>query len=151
MIEIVPATVHHARLLLRGLRDADKAEIMAAGFRPGTAVMSSWRRSVMCNAALVDGEVAALWGVVGVLLGRVGAPWLLTTSACERVSPIRFARIYRGETLAMSRLFPILENFVDVRYHSAVRMLLLAGFRLDEPKPYGLHGALFRRFEMRVV
>src|ERR1700734_3016539 len=150
-IEIVPATEAHARELLTRLLAADRAEITAAGIRPGRAVLSSWRRAVVRKTALVDGDVAAVWGVTGVLLGSVGNPWLLTGAACERVSALRFARIYRDEAREMLSVFPRLENFVDATYVGAVRMLTLAGFALDDPAPYGLHGAMFRRFEMRAV
>lgn len=150
-VEIVTATEAHASALADNLRQADADEITAAGFDPRGAVMASWRRSWICRAALVDGRVAALWGVTGELLSGVGCPWLLTTAVCERVHPLRFARVYRDEALSMLALFQILENFVDVRYNAAVRMLQIAGFHLDEAKPYGLHGAPFRRFWMIVA
>lgn len=149
-LDIVPATEAHARELIRRLRPRDRGEILAAGLRPGVGVMVSWRGAVVRKAALVDGEVAALWGVSGVLLGPVGMPWLLTGTPCEKVSPLRFARIYRAEAHEMLRLFFRLENFVDASYTAAVRTLALAGFWLDDPAPYGRRGALFRRFEMRV-
>lgn len=149
MIEVIPATESHARALIRTLRAPDRAEIMAAGLRPGRAVMDSLRGSVWSKAALIDGDVAALWGVGGSLLGGVGRPWFLTGAAFERVPALRFVRIYRAQVVSMLETFATLENFVDAAYTSAVRMLILAGFRLDDPSPYGPRGALFRRFEMR--
>lgn len=149
-IEITPATEAHARELIRRLRAADRAEIMSGGLRPGRAVLASLRSSVWSRAALVDGEVAAIWGVGGSLLGGLGRPWLLTGTACERVSPLRFARIYRGQVVSMLTTFARLENFVDTEYTGAVRMLRLAGFSIDDPEPIGKNGALFRRFGMRV-
>jgi hypothetical protein len=148
-LELITATEAHARELIRSLRVADRAEIVAAGSRPGQAVLASWRDAVIRRAALVDGEVAAIWGVSGSLLGGVGVPWLLTGSPCERVLPLQFARIYRAEVVSMLGLFTRLENFVDATYIGAIRMLILAGFRLDDPAPYGPRGALFCRFEMR--
>lgn len=150
-LELLPATEAHARELIRSLRDADRAEIVSAGSRPGRAVLVSWRDAVIRRAALVDGEVAALWGVGGSLLGGVGVPWFLTGAAFERIPPLRFARIYRAEVVSMLGLFMRLENFVDATYIGAIRMLILAGFRLDDPKPYGPRGAMFCRFEMRAL
>lgn len=148
-VEIVPATEAHARELAGRLRAADRAEIMAAGIRPGRTVLSSWRHAVVRKAALVDGDVAALWGVTGMVLGGVGTPWLLTAPPCEMVSALTFARIYRAEAVSMLGLFGLLENYVDSTYYGAVRMLVIAGFKLDDPAPFGRFGALFRRFEMR--
>lgn len=147
-VAIVPATADHAWILGRGLRAADVREVGCLGQMPHAAVFWSYRRALIRKTALVDGEVAAMWGVVGAPLGMVGTPWLLTGPASERVSALTFARIYQAEALGMLRLFPKLENYVDASYTGAVRLLKLAGFTLDEPKPYGLTQSPFRRFEM---
>jgi hypothetical protein len=103
---------------------------------------------MVARTGLVNGRVGAMWGVVGMALGQLGQPWLLTGPACRLISPLLFARIYRQEALAMLDFFPRLENYVDASYGAAVRMLRLAGFWVDEPMPYGAKGALFRRFGM---
>lgn len=150
MIEIVPATKAHGRALLSTLREGDREEVMAAGLRPGRAVMISLRDSLWSNAAMVDGEVAALWGVGGTLLSGIGRPWLLTGTACNQVSPLKFARVYRSEVGRMLASFFRLENYVDSKYTGAVRMLRLAGFTINDPEPFGQRGALFHRFELVV-
>ena len=148
-IEIVPATAAHARALGCGLRPADRREIVICGLDPERTVTLSFEHSVLRRTALVGGRVAAMWGVTGTPLGIVGCPWLLTGLPALEVSPIRFARLYKAQVADMLRLFPLLENYVDASYAGAIRMLELAGFRLDDPAPY-VAGSSFRRFEARV-
>jgi hypothetical protein len=149
-IEIIPAVADHVRALGISMRAADQAEIRGFGLVPHRTLWVSYRHSLMRRTALVDGEVAAMWGVTGAPLGRAGRPWLLTGPACDRVSPIRFARIYRDEAVSMLGLFPALENIVDSSYYGAVRMLCLAGFTVHDPVPMGVDGKCYSRFEMRV-
>lgn len=84
-------------------------------------------------------------------MGDVGRPWLLTTYAAEKISPLRFTRIYQDEVLRMLDVFPRLVNYVDSRYTKATRLLDIIGFELDEPEPMGVNGILFQKFEMRAV
>ncbi len=147
-ITLLPATLAHVRELQKTLRQADRLEGMRIGIDPVSGVYWSYRCAILRRTALVDGEVAAMWGVGGEMLGSVGRPYLLTSAACERVHPIRFARIYFDEAREMLRMFPRLENWVDSRYSGAVRLLRLAGFTLDDPVPVGRSGEMFRRFEM---
>ena len=148
-VQIIDATAAHARALGRVLRQSDRAEIMAYGVVPEDGAYVSFRNSLLRRTAVVNGLVAAMWGVVGTPLGRVGTPWLLTGYPCLQVSPVRFFKIYRREAQDMLRLFPVLENHVDFRYTAAMRMLRLAGFQLDAPMPFGVDGDLFCRFEAR--
>lgn len=146
MIEIVESTLTHVRELRKSLREGDKQEVLAIGSNPDKAVYYSYKNSVYRRTALVNGKVAAMWGVGGTPLGNLGRPYLLTSTVSEEVSPLAFARVYISEVRKMQRLFPILENFVDAYYHGAIRMLRISGFTVDKPKIFGPGEALFRRF-----
>lgn len=146
----MPATLEHAVEVGVHLRAEDAREVAAFGFGPIDAVVESFKNSLWRRAGIVGGQVAAVWGVTGTPMGVVGVPWLMTTPAILDVSPLVFARIYRGEVAEMLRRFPVLENYVDARYLGAVRMLKLAGFHLDAPIPFGAGRAPFCRFEARV-
>lgn len=148
IINIAPTTADYVRELGKTMREADQDEIKAAGYIPHRILWQSYRLSVYTRTALVDGVVAAIWGVCGNIFERVGTPWLLTAPACELVSPLVFARIYKGEAEQMLEIFPHLVNIVDARYTRAIRLLKMTGFHLDDPQPYGKEGALFRRFSM---
>ena len=105
----------------------------------------------MPTTALIDGEIAAMWGVVGTPIGDTGVPWLMTSPVVYKTSPIKFARIYKSQVKKMINIFPYLVNFVDSRYNSSMKMLRLAGFNLDAPEPHGPNGELFCRFWMRAA
>ena len=111
---------------------------------------ASFRSSLMPpKVALVDGEVAAMWGVGGDVLSETGEPWLLTGTACDRV-PVSFLRIAKAELALMLAIKPHLENYVAADYPKAIRLLEGLGFVIDAPAPIGPKRALFRRFWIEV-
>lgn len=151
VVDIIDTDPSHIRELALTMREADQREIVSAGFTPKSALWRSYRESIYRKTALVDNRVAACWGVTGNLFGGKGVPWLLTSSHCELVSPLVFARIYKKETKTMLRMFPTLVNYVDASYTEAVRLLEICGFQLDDPEQFGRNGALFHRFELRIA
>lgn len=148
-VEIVDTCARHVRELGVVLRAADRQEIEVYGFPTNKALWRSFKGSIMRRTALIDGDVAAIWGVGGAPLSETGQPFLMTSDAVEKVSPLRFVRIYQNEVLKMLQLFPHLVNYVDAAYTKAVRLLDIIGFTLGDPEPVGPHGAMFRKFEMR--
>lgn len=151
MIEIVETKPFHVLELRSTLREEDASEICKFGLPIRKALYRSFRNAIFCRTALVDGKVAACWGLGGVVLGDIGHPWLLTGTVCNAVSPITFARIYKEQVQEMLTHFDILENWVDSGYTKSVRLLKLIGFTLDDPMPIkGLKSdALFRKFHLR--
>lgn len=145
-IEIVNSLPEHIWPLCANMRDADKAEVQKLGLSPRLAVRSSFRNSMMCRTVLVDGEVAAMYGVVGTPMGLVGRPWMLSAKASELKGALPFAFLYRQEIKNMLKMFPMLENWVDAAYTESVRLLQLVGFKLDDAEPLGANKAMFRRF-----
>jgi hypothetical protein len=132
------------------LRDGDRREIEALGKDPRKALRYSFRSSLYPpQVALVDGEIAALWGLCGDMLSDVADPWLVTGKAIER-APISFVKIARGWIAEALQIKPRLENYVHADYTEAVRLLKVLGFHLDEPAPLGPRRALFRRFWIEV-
>lgn len=133
MINIVESTYDHAWELCNTLREKDKNEIRAWGITPNKAVLDSLSRSILTRTALVDNEVAAMWGVCGSFIGVTGMPYLLTGYPIEKLSPIKFARLYKNEVKLMMNHFSVLENYVDSEYDEAIKMLQIAGFDILEP------------------
>lgn len=148
-IEVIPSTPEHVRLLGNAMREPDAQEITCLGLSPHKVLWRSYKTAVMRRTALVDGVVAAMWGVAGEVLGRNGAPYLVTGPACDSVSPVRFARIYRAEVAEMLNLFPRLENYVHCKHFAAVRMLGVAGFSFGPPVEIQGFRELFRKFEIQ--
>ncbi len=124
----------------------DEAEMKALGMNPHRALWRSWKMSAVRKALIVDGEVAAIWGVVGGILGASGAVWLLTGPKVRQMSPIAVARIYKNEVREMLETYQVIENLVDCRYIGAIRLLKIAGFSFDDPVPIGRFQSSFIRF-----
>lgn len=145
-IQIVNSTLNHVKELSESIRQKDQEEAIALGLKPHRALFFSYKHAVLRRSCLVDGKVAAMWGVCGTPLGMRGQPYLITGEVSNTVSPIRFAKIYLKEVENMKSLFPVLENYVHSSYEGAVGMLRLAGFKLDEP--IDIKGSKFQRFSM---
>lgn len=134
------------------MRAADKAEVHAAGHSDLQAVVAlGVRRSVLCWAVTVDGALACIVGVAPLgrtLLADTGVPWLLGTDvlAKNKRPLMRLAPPYIDQML---RAYPRLVNFVHADNVSAVSWLGRLKFEVAPAAPYGPHGALFHRFEMR--
>lgn len=132
------------------LRAQDQAELVAAGwddFR--TALEESVRRSRWTQVALVDGEVAAVFGCAeyGSLLAPIGVPWFLGTDAVTRHRRVlqHWAPRYIE---AMLQDYPRLFNAVHADNTVAVRWLRRLGFTLHPATPAPPTGAPFHVFEM---
>lgn len=148
-ISIVDTTADHVIALKSTMRDADRREAEILGISPERALWRSWKSSLFSKAGLIDGEVAAIWGVRGTPMGIIGTPWLITGKAIEKISPLKFTRIYQKQVDEMINIFPELVNYVDSSYTKAIRMLENIGFKLEDPVPVGATGALYRRFTMK--
>jgi len=147
-VTILPAARGHVMDLAGRLRDADRSEIEVAGLGAHAALWHSWRGSLFARVALVDGELAAMWGLSGTMFANKARPWLLTAPAIERAR-MAFLRISRNEVAFMLSLCPSLFGFVDARYAGAQRLLRAVGFDLSEPFAFGPHGAPFRQYTMQ--
>lgn len=143
MIETVDATLEHVRALVRNLRAEDRAEIAGLGLNVRHTVHGLYRDSVVRRAALVDGEVGAVWGLQGSLTSDVGFPWLFTTPAVERVrfGYFRVAITEIGRMLEMKRR---LVSRVASDYERSIRTFRMLGFEIGEPEMLGPYGLSYR-------
>lgn len=149
MIEIVPATQEHIAYIAPRLRAADLAEIAASTpLTPAEALKFSMEGSVLVWTALADGRPICMFGVAGACTSAgVGSPWMLGTDEIRR-HPFG-QRHGKAVLAAMLRLFPHLENHVDVRNKAAVAWLRWLGFTIHPARPHGPFGRPFHPFEMR--
>ena len=135
--------------LLRGLRQADRAEIAAAGCDPRTIIEQSVHDSPFCWAALADGELILLFGVAP-MRGQpgTGIPWAMGTDLVQTHRRTLMRRVPAYIAL-MLRAYPRLVNFVHAENDRSIHWLRHMGFTLEPAAPHGPHLAMFRRFEMR--
>lgn len=145
-IQIIEATMVHVQRLGLTMNREDREEAEAMGLKAHRALWRSWKYSCLRRAAIIDQEVAAIWGVRGTFLGGTGLVWLVTAPRAREVSPHIFARIYRQEVRKMLEIFPRLENRVDETYKGAVKMLRLSGFQFGDTQARGPSGRIFRLF-----
>lgn len=134
---IVNAVSGHVSMMCEALRPNDKEELKDFGVTAKRALWRSWRASMIRKAAFVDGEIAALWGIVGSPLGIEGNIWLLTGTSIERAK-YTFIKEARREVHEALEIFPMLTGVVSIRYTQAVRFLELLGFTVfpAENGPY---------------
>jgi len=148
MYLIRPAEICDLYKLARNLRDGDRLEVTSLGLHPAKAIRASFRHAVFRTTALIDGEVAAMWGLGSVsMLSDVGHPWLMTTPAVEKV-PVSFLKVGQREVTKMLRSRRRLEGNVAADYRMACRFLEALGFELGEPEEFGPLKAKFRKFAM---
>ena len=152
-LQIVPARPAHAEALAPRMREPEVLEVQASGgYDPLTALLETARRSERAFAAIIDGEVACMWGVEHVryssLYGRIGAVWLLTSPLIEKHRKL-FWKGGRLELLALFDVYDTLVNALDARHTQAVRWARRLGFRLEEPRSFGVEGRMFHWFRVR--
>lgn len=145
--EIKPSEPQDVAALDVGLRSLDRLELTCMGLTTRRGIWKSYRNSFLRKTAIVDGEIAAMFGCGGMPFGTVGHPWLLTTSRIER-APFAMLREGRKEVAAMLDLFPVLEGYVLAPYTQATRFLELLGFQLSRPFLYGPDKSPFRQYRM---
>lgn len=133
------------------MRDADREEVIASH---GPDVQDTLDRAVAasthCLTVLNDGGgLACIMGVAPISMAcGHGAPWMLGTSALDTL-PRTLTRVSRRYFDEVAQVYPVLENYVDVRNTASIKLLTWLGFSFDAPQPYGVAGLPFMRFEMR--
>lgn len=146
--DIRPMERGHIEAVLADLRQADRRELLLAGFLPADAVRLSYDHAEAALAGFWDGELACVWGVTPPpVLGDRGLPWLFGTRLLERV-PMAFLRRCKPQVQALLERVPQLENWVHADNTLAIAWLGWLGFTLEDPAPYGPYGAPFRHFTM---
>ena len=94
-----------------------------------------------------SGEIAAMSGLCGSMLGDIGEPYLMTAAAAERV-PLTFVKHAKISIEEMLQHKLRLEGYVDASYTKACRLLEVLGFTLDAPEPFGKTKTAFRRYHL---
>ena len=141
-VELRAATPEDVRFVAEQLRDADRAEVLAVGFRPEAGLRLSVAASDCVWCGLIGGVPSMIFGCSRGLLSEHGEVWALGTDNCTRHP--REMLIYGRKVLRMLLdVFPVLENYCDVRYEKSLRWLRKIGFTVGHPVPYGVNGALF--------
>lgn len=146
---IVPAHRGHAIAMAPRVRAIEVEEIHAShGVSAEEGLLFELERSVSAWTWLVEGQPACMFGIVApVSLSYESAPWFLSTPLVE-LHFRTFARECRAHLPELLERHPRLVGRVDARYALSIRWLQWLGARFEDPAPWGVTGALFRRFEL---
>lgn len=134
MIEyrIVPCRLSHLREIVRTMRADDRAEFEMAGLNPKHRLYALHRMTMQPKTALVDGEVAAVWGDAASILASEGLMWMITAPCIERV-PLAFFREARREIARISEYRQSLRSCIGGPYSRAIRFFTMLGFTIEPP------------------
>lgn len=143
--EVRPSLFPDIANLVGTLRFDDWSEITCFGLKPFQAIRQCYRESHTRRTALARGEVIAMWGCAGSMLGT-GYPWLLTGKGIENFK-VSFVRQAREEVREMLTHCGSLEGIVVKRYERAIRLLEVLGFELSEP--FELKDNIVYKYTMR--
>jgi len=143
--KIVDSDFSHISRLCGSLRYDDLAEITCFGLRPFQAIKGSFKTSYFRRSVFVENELAAMWGLSGIMLTGKGEPWLLTAKPIEKI-PVSFVKEGRREIRKMLSMAPCLEGLTVESYSRAHRFLRVLGFTLSEP--FLIKNVLVRKYWM---
>jgi hypothetical protein len=124
----------HVDELAFTMRPADKLEIERhSGSKPRAALTRAIAVSTVSRVALINGSVAAIWGVAiwHSAFSGTGSPWCFTSNVIDQHKRLfmNCSRFYLEE---LRGLCPRnMEVRVDATYGAACRWLLWLGFTLD--------------------
>ena len=130
------------------LRREDVEEVLAAGFKSeGDALDTSFQKSVASFTVEREGVPVAMGGVVPEesYLGASAWVWFLGSDDISRMGRM-LAKLTRPMLGDLLSLYPVLFNYVDIRYKKTVSWLKHFGARFDEPLPIGANGLQFAKF-----
>lgn len=146
-ITIEKTTAHHIGEMAKVMQNQTADIARKMGCDPKRLLWQSYRRSFMCKTVFINGKIAAIFGISGVLYGEVGQPWLIMSDDVNAY-PFKVAFIYRRELEKFQSMFPVLEDYVDETNEKAIRMLELMKFNVSK-NIIAFGGANLRRAERR--
>ncbi len=136
ILTVVDTVPEHVRILGQNLRDRDIEMANNAGILAHRALWRVWRRSMMAKTVFVDDEIVAMFGCVGIFLGRKGKPWFIASPYVEDY-PMKLAFRYRSELRKMLKYFPVLEDWIQIQDEKTIRFMEILGFVFAEPEKIG--------------
>lgn len=142
-VECVPGRLRHAAMILPRLRSEERMEMVAFGIEGRRDIPRLVRSSLYCRALFIEGEIAALGGLVGSMLTIEPQAWLLTTATVE-LHPFAFLRAMLRELDRAFEGFGAISAWAPAGAARILRFWQLAGAHIGEPRKLGCAAELFR-------
>lgn len=130
-IEIIDTVPSHVRQMADCMKEQLKTMAFRLGISPQKALWKSYKQSIFCKTAFVNGDLAAIWGCAGKPADDKAYPWLICSPIVEDY-PFRVMFAFKQELNKMLTMFPILEDWVDDTDIKVKRMLKMTGFILGD-------------------
>lgn len=137
----------HLRIMADTMQEHSAVMARRAGLTPLKALWSNYRQSLICKSVFINGNLCAIFGVVGSIMGESAMPWIAMTPEVQE-HPMRVAFRFRRELGEMLKLFPVLEDYIEEENESAIRFMRLMGFRVSK-NVTTMAGINFRKAERR--
>ncbi len=131
-VTVVRPHESHIAPLLETMRPRVKDEVHRSQQGSVEAVVRhDINESVIARVALIDGQVAAAFGVVQTnVLAGIGSPWCFPTTVCDPY-PRLFMEMSKFYVERFRGWCPTLVGQVDGKYEQAVRWLRWLGFTIQ--------------------
>lgn len=136
-----------AEALHRDLRDADRAEIIAAS---GPDTLGTIERGLALSehafTVTDDSGLVCIFGTASRGLMRLhGTPWMLGTPRLRHHTRT-LIKVTRRYFDAMVEIYPVLSNYVDARHVESIRLVKACGCTVGPALPFGYEGRPFHLF-----
>lgn len=144
---VVEANDTLACLLAPTVRQADADEVLAFSRQtPLEALRGSLKTSTEAHAIMAEGHAdpLMLFGYQDIARGWCVA-WAISGSLVETY-PREFISVSRAEVGKALERWPVMTNWVDVRYERSIRWLTKMGAQFLPPLPQGAAGLPFTQF-----
>lgn len=128
------------------MRKEDADEVWASDkHTPLEALLYAFKGSDECYTARADGEIICMFGIHKLTaLGGYATPWLLGANGIKKHYR-HFLRYGRYVVADWKERYPVLVNYSDSRYKTALRWLEWLGFTIHPAQPHGPFGVPFHR------
>ena len=129
--EIVEAKPWHVGQLARNLRFEHRALLLVMGLDPHRELRAIYQSSLVRKACILNGKVAALWGITGTLASGAGFVWLAISNDAARL-PIPLIRETRKQLAELMRGRTELITTILADDAAARRFAILLGFHVED-------------------
>ena len=129
--QIVPASIRHVRPMCRQMRAAAVIATQAFDVDPRAALHRAFVASNYCRTALIDGKVAAMWGIVAPVLSDRATVWLVLAESTGRF-PLAIVREAHNELQKAMESYSYIAMTVVPDDEASVRFARFLGFQATD-------------------